>query len=330
MDGRRRRRLVLLASAAGAAGAAAYLLYRFLALDEETDEDRERRAERARQAANASSAAARAHVGVGVGAAGGGRASAGADAPLDATALGVGKKGTRWWYQAKQGVDKRASIAALQRAELAAREETETAMAAAQEGNLEKLTHLLEQGWSVDSRDKYGGTALHWAAGKGRVRIVEVLLQNKADPLARLSKGGGRGRTPLHYAARNGHLSVPRSRSSALSCPMFALHVAVQPCAVHDVPSWKWTLTQVCKLLVSEAKVPADAMTHDSTPPLHLAVWKGRLATAEWLLSVVDNLHYINDYGCDTSHWVAMSGDVETAKVAFVCTLKLCWSREWM
>ena len=205
----------MLAGAAGAAAGAAYLLYRFLALDEDTNEDRERRAERARQAEVASSAAARAREGWGGGA--GARLFTGADGP-EATAAVVGKKGTRWWYQAKQGVDKRASIAALQRAEQAAREETETAMTAAQDGNLEILTHLLDQGWSVDSRDKYGGTALHWAAGKGRVRVVEVLLQNKADPLARLSKGGGRGRTPLHYAARNGHLSVPRSLSSSLYC----------------------------------------------------------------------------------------------------------------
>lgn len=73
---------------------------------------------------------------------------------------------------------------------------------------------------------------------------------------------------------------------------------------------------QVCKILVRDGKVPADAMTHDSTPPMHLAVWKGQLATAEWLLTVVDNLHYVNDYGCDTSHWVAMSGDIATAEVA--------------
>ena len=103
------------------------------------------------------------------------------------------------------------------------------------------------------------------------------------------------------------------------------------PLAAHDVASWKWTVAQVCKLLVSEAKVPADAMTHDSTPPLHLAVWKGRLATAEWLLSVVDNLHYVNDYGCDTSHWVAMSGDVETAKVVCASNMVAWWSRErWL
>jgi ankyrin repeat protein len=150
-------------------------------------------------------------------------------------------------------------------------------MTAAQEGDVETLTELLNDGWSVDSRDKYGGTALHWAAGKGQVQTAELLLQHGAAPEARLYKGGGRGRTPLHYAARNGHLAV-------------------------------------CKLLVERGGAAVDALTHDSTPPFDLAVWKGRIETAEWLLSMVDNLHHVNDYGCDASHWVAMSGDITTAR----------------
>jgi hypothetical protein len=29
---------------------------------------------------------------------------------------------------------------------------------------------------------------------------------------------------------------------------------------------------------------------------------------------VHDNLDFVNDYGCDTSHWVAMSGNIATAR----------------
>lgn len=215
---RRRRRLLLLAGAAAGAAGAAYLLYRIIADDEEDSVEREQRETRIRieraGAAAARTNLPRAHahterIPLASVAAGAPRAT---DRPVEAGGAVVGKKGKRWWYHSNQGVDKRASIAALQRAEQAAREETETAMTAAQDGDLETLTHLLEQGWLADSRDKYGGTALHWAAGKGRVSVVEALLRSKADPQARLSKGGGRGRTPLHYAARNGHLQVAQSR----------------------------------------------------------------------------------------------------------------------
>ena len=44
----------------------------------------------------------------------------------------VGKKGTRWWYQGNKGMDRKAAIAAQQRAEQAAKEVTEQAMTAAQ------------------------------------------------------------------------------------------------------------------------------------------------------------------------------------------------------
>ena len=44
----------------------------------------------------------------------------------------VGKKGTRWWYEGHKGMDRKAAIAAQQRAEQAAKEVTEQAMAAAQ------------------------------------------------------------------------------------------------------------------------------------------------------------------------------------------------------
>ena len=158
-----------------------------------------------------------------------------------------------------------------------ATKKTEQGMLAAQNGDICGLERLLEQGWPVSSQDKYGGTALHWAAGKGRIDGVELLLRYKSDPHARLSKGGGRGRTPLHYAARNGHLDV-------------------------------------CKFLVCGAGVPADAKAYDSTTPMHLAVWQGHLVVADWLLTVCDNLHSLNDYGCDVSHWAAMRGDVPTAK----------------
>ena len=30
----------------------------------------------------------------------------------------------------------------------------------------------------IGSRDKYGGTALHWAAGKGRTRCVKLLIDS--------------------------------------------------------------------------------------------------------------------------------------------------------
>ena len=47
-------------------------------------------------------------------------------------------------------------------------------------------------------------TPLHFAAGKGHLRVIEYLVNQKADINAKNKDDC----TPLHYAARNGHLSV--------------------------------------------------------------------------------------------------------------------------
>ena len=179
MDRRRQQRLALAVGATAAAAGAAYLVYKLLASETQergdSGEAEERREPEPQQHPHAEPAAEAA----------------------EAVPAVVGKRGRRWWYEGSKGLDKKAGVAAQQRAEAAAKKVNEQAMAAAQEGDVATLERLLDQGWAVDSRDKYGGTALHWAAGKGRVQSVELLLQRNADAHARLYKGGGRGRCVL-------------------------------------------------------------------------------------------------------------------------------------
>ena len=57
----------------------------------------------------------------------------------------------------------------------------------------------------------YRGTALTWAATKGRVRAVRRLLELGAGVDVRGTFGGpghGAGTTALHHAAESGHLDV--------------------------------------------------------------------------------------------------------------------------
>lgn len=57
----------------------------------------------------------------------------------------------------------------------------------------------------VDMRDtRYGQTALHFAAVKGRQMISELLLARNADPMSRDMSGW----TPLHACARAGNTDV--------------------------------------------------------------------------------------------------------------------------
>ena len=109
---------------------------------------------------------------------------------------------------------------------------------AAKEGNSEKLRSLLAAHPSLLSYRGagtadavLGNSAVHWAAAKGRVEALSVLLASGGDVHAR-NKGDS---TPLSSAVTNGHATCVRllleARASPLEeddaqPPWFSLHVA--------------------------------------------------------------------------------------------------------
>jgi Ankyrin repeats (3 copies)/PQQ-like domain/Domain of unknown function (DUF3471) len=60
----------------------------------------------------------------------------------------------------------------------------EDLFAAARRGDAKAVEALLDQGVDVKSKTPYGATALHFAADKGHIEVVKVLLKHKADPNA--------------------------------------------------------------------------------------------------------------------------------------------------
>ncbi|KAI5703665.1 hypothetical protein M8J75_014711 [Diaphorina citri] len=84
-------------------------------------------------------------------------------------------------------------------------EESETALhVAAARGNLTLVQSLLKQGHPVKVQDSAGWLPLHEAANHGHTDIVQALVSAGADP----NDKGGTGISPLHDAAANGYLEV--------------------------------------------------------------------------------------------------------------------------
>lgn len=77
-------------------------------------------------------------------------------------------------------------------------------LSAADSGDLEQVTQLLEKGLPIDSRDEYQWTPLMLAALQGHDKVVALLLENGADMEAQDINGT----TPLMAAASSGWLSV--------------------------------------------------------------------------------------------------------------------------
>jgi len=78
---------------------------------------------------------------------------------------------------------------------------------AAMTGNLEAVRGLLRQGADVNAAQGDGMTALHWAAERGQIEMVEILLYagGRVDAVTRIGHY-----TPLHLASKAGNEPVTR------------------------------------------------------------------------------------------------------------------------
>ncbi len=76
-------------------------------------------------------------------------------------------------------------------------------------GHFDVAEYLIKAGAPVNSaaRNELKAMPIHSAASAGHVKIVELLLKNRADPNAREQNGY----TPLHAAAQNGDLEMIRT-----------------------------------------------------------------------------------------------------------------------
>lgn len=76
---------------------------------------------------------------------------------------------------------------------------------AAQRGDFDTFSALIEDGHDINELAPDGTHALHWAAGNNHWRIVEKLLALKVDPNV---AGGPCNARPLHWACRSGRVYI--------------------------------------------------------------------------------------------------------------------------
>jgi uncharacterized protein len=79
-----------------------------------------------------------------------------------------------------------------------------TLIEAVERGDYQKTEELIRSGADVNQSDEQGWTALNFAAGKGNLPIVKLLVENSADIL----KTGRDRRTPRMIALAAGRVSV--------------------------------------------------------------------------------------------------------------------------
>ena len=87
---------------------------------------------------------------------------------------------------------------------------------ASRDGDVRRVTEILDDGASVNWRDSAGFTALHWACSNNRTEVVKVLL--KHNPL--INQQDHWEYTPLHYAGWKGSIDCVKLLLATGQCDL--------------------------------------------------------------------------------------------------------------
>ncbi|HYG09579.1 MAG TPA: ankyrin repeat domain-containing protein, partial [Pyrinomonadaceae bacterium] len=86
-----------------------------------------------------------------------------------------------------------------------AQDQNEQLFEAARKGDVATVKALLDRGVDVNTKFRYGATALSYASDKGHLEVVKLLLERKADVNV---KDTFYGATPIIWAAQKGHAKI--------------------------------------------------------------------------------------------------------------------------
>ncbi|HEY0099464.1 MAG TPA: ankyrin repeat domain-containing protein [Pyrinomonadaceae bacterium] len=86
-----------------------------------------------------------------------------------------------------------------------AQDQSDQLFNAARNGDAATVKALLDRGVDVNTKFRYGATALSYASDKGHLEVVKLLLERKADVNV---KDTFYGATPIIWAAQKGHAKI--------------------------------------------------------------------------------------------------------------------------
>jgi hypothetical protein len=138
---------------------------------------------------------------------------------------------------------------------------------AAADGDISILTEATPEQISR-ARCNSGCTCLHWAAGSNQLQALTYLIQEKRLDVNIEATKKAKGRTPLHYCCRNGHMD--------------------------------------CAKRLVELGAEIDARAKHSVSPFQLAVWQCHLDVAKWLVREGVDPAQVNEFECGAVHWIGL------------------------
>lgn len=227
-------------------------------------------------------------------------------------------------------------------------------LAAARDGDIDTLRTLLEtNAWNIQTVDKYGSSALHWAAGSGHLDIVKLLINGVMHTVGEVIdavKGERRGDTRIQEGqgevtvaavAEEGdgeegveerenaggvdgekkedsvqHIVKRQRRRSSLDPRMNTLNAKCSRKDGKQPVHWAARNGHILVLeyLIEEHGIDVDTHMNDQSTPLHLAIFGGHMKCVQYLLEKKADLFARNDHLCNAAHWAAMGGSTEVTE----------------
>ncbi|KAK6188192.1 hypothetical protein SNE40_004425 [Patella caerulea] len=188
-------------------------------------------------------------------------------------------------------------------------------------GNLEEFAKLYNADPSrLCIEDSKGQMAIHMAAVKGRINILDFIINHNGDINCKDKKGN----TPLHLAVENEQLVVithlldkgadPSIKNEILFCP---LHLAV------DIEN-----IDVVETLVKHPKIDKDVRGDMGATPLHICAFKNRAEAAKLLIRYGAKPCVKCDFGYYPIHCAAKAAASETLEVLIGYAISKGYKRE--
>ena len=148
-------------------------------------------------------------------------------------------------------------------------------------GDMPQLRALIAAGWPAPHAvDKFGSTALMWAASYGKVEVARLLIEEARCAVDARNKAG---RTAL----------------------MFACKYASQVSACYEF----------VRYLLHEARADVTVRMKDDSGAFDWAVFGGHRPTMELIAAHPDvDINGMNRFGCAAVQWAAAAGNVDTLR----------------
>lgn len=161
-------------------------------------------------------------------------------------------------------------------------------------GNIQIVDSLIEKGVKIDSRDKYGNSALHRAVIEGNLVMAKHLITLKTT----LEIPDNYGRTALHQAVLKENLEMVKCLIQSKANldvrdnhDQTALHLAV-------------TFNKGCEIseYLIGSKANLDIVDSTGSTSLHLSCRNGNIQNVKLLIGALANVHILNSFQQNCLH----------------------------